>query len=205
MADEEYEQNVFINCPFDADYTSLFEAIVFAVNDAGFRPKCARERLDSSQVRLQKIADMIRASCYSIHDLSRTELDDANALPRFNMPLELGMDIGCKAFHPARSDKSLLIFDSEQYRFQKFVSDLGGQDIHQHGNNPKVAVTRVRNWLRTESGKSGISGGAAIYARYEVFRSDLPQICAELKLDIGDLTFADFSYTIARWLDAHQA
>jgi hypothetical protein len=47
----EYDLNVFINCPFDSEYTPLFEAIVFAVNDAGFRPKCARERLDSSQVR----------------------------------------------------------------------------------------------------------------------------------------------------------
>jgi hypothetical protein len=84
------------------------------------------------------------------------------------------------------------------------VSDLGGQDIHQHSNSPKVAVTRVRNWLRTESGKSGIPGGAAIYARYEAFRSDLPDICAELNLDVGDLTFTDFSYTVARWLNSHQ-
>lgn len=205
MRHEEYEQNVFINCPFDTEYAPIFEAIVFTVNDAGFRPKCARERLDSSQVRLQKIAALISASRYSIHDLSRTELDEVNELPRFNMPLELGIDLGCKAFHPDCADKSLLIFDSDQYRFHKFVSDLSGQDIHQHSNSPKVAVTRVRNWLRTESGKSGIPGGAAIHTRYEAFRSDLPDICAELKLDVADLTFADFSYTIARWLQTHQS
>jgi hypothetical protein len=58
------------------------------------------------------------------------------------MPLELGIDIGCKAFHRDCSDKSFLIFDSEQYRFQQFVSDLSGQDIHQHGNSPKMAVAR---------------------------------------------------------------
>jgi len=205
MRHQEYEQNVFINCPFDAQYASIFEAIVFAVNDAGFRPKCARERLDSSHVRLQKITTLISSSRYSIHDLSRTDLDDVSMLPRFNMPLELGIDLGCKEFNPDCADKSLLIFDSEQYRFQKFISDLSGLDIHQHGNSPKVAVTRVRNWLRTESGKSGIPGGAAIYSRYESFRSDLPKICSELKLDIADLTFADFSYTIARWLEAHQS
>ena len=204
MQHEEYEQNVFINCPFDSEYASIFEAIVFAVNDAGFRPKCARERLDSSQVRLQKIFALISASRFSIHDLSRTTLDDLNALPRFNMPLELGIDLGCKQFNPDCSDKSFLIFDTEQYRFQKFVSDLSGQDVHQHNNSPKVAVKRVRNWLRTESGKSGIPGGAAIYSRYETFRSDLPEICAELNLDVADLTFADFSYTIARWLKTHQ-
>jgi hypothetical protein len=81
-----------------------------------------------------------------------------------------------------------------------FVSDIGGQDIHQHGNNARTAVTRVRNWLRTESGKSNIPGGPAIDARYEVFRTDLPRICAELKLDVDSLTFADFLYTITWWL-----
>jgi hypothetical protein len=204
MRHEEYELNVFINCPFDSEYASIFEAIVFAVNDAGFRPKCARERLDSSQIRLKKIVDLISASRFSIHDLSRTTLDHVSALPRFNMPLELGIDLGCKEFNPDCSDKSLLIFDSEPYRFHTFVSDLGGQDIHRHGNSPRIAVARVRDWLRGESGKNRIPGGAAIYARYEAFRSDLPEICTELNLEISDLTFADFSYTIARWLQNHQ-
>ena len=203
MRPDEYEQNVFINCPFDDDYAPLFEAIVFAINDAGFRPKCARERLDSSQIRLQKIVEFISASRYSIHDLSRTTLDTVNALPRFNMPLELGIDLGCKAFHPECADKSLLIFDSERYRFQKFVSDLSGQDIHQHGNSAKAAVTRVRDWLRTESRRTDIPGGVAIYGRYEKFRADQPAICSELKLDLAQLTFLDFSYTIARWLERH--
>lgn len=203
MRHAEYDQNVFINCPFDTEYAPLFEAIVFAVNDAGFRSKCARERLDSSQVRLQKILELISASRYSIHDLSRTALDEASALPRFNMPLELGIDIGCKAFKAGCRDKSLLIFDSEQHRFQKFVSDIGGQDIHQHSNSPKVAVMRVRNWLRTESGRSTIAGGAAIYARYERFRAELPAICSELNWDLADLPFADFSYAIAKWLRDH--
>jgi hypothetical protein len=114
MRHDEYDRNVFINCPFDSEYTPLFEAIVFAVNDAGFRPTCARERLDSSQVRLQKIFELISSSRYSIHDLSRTGLDETSSLPRFNMPLELGIDLGCKAFSGDCSDKSLLIFDSEQ-------------------------------------------------------------------------------------------
>lgn len=203
MRHEEYGQNVFINCPFDDDYAPLFESIVFAINDAGFRPKCARERLDSSQVRLHKIVELISVSRYSIHDLSRTGLDAANALPRFNMPLELGIDLGCKAFNSDCVDKSLLIFDSEQYRFQKFVSDLSGQDIHRHGNSPEAAVTRVRDWLRTESGRTDIPGGAVIYGRYKRFRSALPAICSKLRLDLAQLTFADFSYSIAQWLETN--
>ena len=78
----EYRQSVFINCPFDAEYTPMFEAIVLAVQDLGFRPRSARERIDSGEVRLSKIRELIAASRYSIHDLSRTELDSATALPR---------------------------------------------------------------------------------------------------------------------------
>ena len=198
--DPAFERNVFINCPFDAAYAPMFEAIIFAVKDAGFEPRSARERLDSSQIRLHKIIELIRASRYSIHDLSRTELDDATELPRFNMPLELGIDLGCKAFSRAHARKSLLIFDAEQHRFQKYLSDIGGQDIHRHGHSPKTAIARVRDWLRAESGVESIPGGTVIFQRYEKFRRQLPETCAALRLDPDELTFVDFSRAVGNWI-----
>jgi hypothetical protein len=200
MRHSAYARNVFINCPFDRRYTPLFEAIVFTVHYVGFLPKCARERMDSSQIRLHKIVELIAASRYAIHDLSRTTLDESNSLPRFNMPLELGIDLGCKAFSPDHRDKSLLIFDAEPYRFQKYVSDIGGQDVEQHANDPKAAITSVRNWLRSESDVT-LPSGAVIFSDYEEFRADLPDLCASVKLDNSALTFTDFSYTVARWLN----
>jgi len=41
--------------------------------------------------------EIIRDSQFGIHDVSRVELDDANRLPRFNMPLELGLFLRAKA------------------------------------------------------------------------------------------------------------
>jgi hypothetical protein len=201
MASGEYDLNVFINCPFDAAYAPIFEAIVFAVHDAGFRAKCARERLDSSQVRLQKIVSLIAESRYSIHDLSRTALDEKSQLPRFNMPFELGIDVGCKEYSAKHKDKSFLIFESEKYGFQKYISDIAGQDIAKHSDDPLEAVKRVRDWLRTESARADIPGGIAIYKRYESFRQDLPAICEKFKLDMNELTFVDFSMTVAAWLE----
>jgi len=116
------------------------------------------------------------------------------------MPFELGIDVGCKTYSGAHKDKSFLIFESEKYRFQKYISDIAGQDIQQHSDNPGVAVKRVRDWLRTESGRSDIPGGSAIYKRYESFREDLPRICEQLKLDLNELTFVDFSEIVATWL-----
>jgi hypothetical protein len=40
MARSDYKWNVFINCPFDEQYKPLFEALVFAVFDCGFRALC---------------------------------------------------------------------------------------------------------------------------------------------------------------------
>jgi hypothetical protein len=38
-----YKLNVFINCPFDSSYRPILNAIIFAVQFAGFRPRCALE------------------------------------------------------------------------------------------------------------------------------------------------------------------
>ena len=124
-----FEDNVFINCPFDDDYCPLFDAIVFAVHDAGFVARCALETSDSAQNRLQKIMEIIGACKYGIHDVSRTEPDEAHNLPRFNMPLELGIDLGCRRFGSKNhKQKLLLILDREPYRYQKFMSDIIGGD-----------------------------------------------------------------------------
>ena len=201
MTAADYDRNVFINCPFDAEYAPIFEAIVFSVHYAGFRAKCAREKLDSSQVRVQKISALIAASRYSIHDLSRTQLDSSSHLPRFNMPFELGMDVGCKTYSERHAGKSFLIFESKKYDFQKYISDISGQDVQYHGDDPKQAVKQVRNWLQAESSDPKIPGGTAIFETYERFRSDLPKICTKFRLELSELTFVDFSQITATWLE----
>ena len=46
---------------------------------------------DRYDLRLLKILCIIGECRLGIHDISRTELDAASGLPRFNMPLELGL------------------------------------------------------------------------------------------------------------------
>ena len=73
----------------DPTYKPLFDAMVFAVHDCGFIPRCALEEDDTSQVRIDKIYEIIADCRYGIHDISRIELDEPSGFPRFNMPLEL--------------------------------------------------------------------------------------------------------------------
>ena len=47
MARNDYGKGVFLNCPFDSRYAPLFRALIFAVFDCGFRPRCAWLRRDA--------------------------------------------------------------------------------------------------------------------------------------------------------------
>jgi len=101
-----------VNCPFDDAYRLIFESIVFVVHDCGYIARCALEVDDASQVRIDKIASIISACRFGIHDISRTEPDAVTGLPRFNMPLELGMFLGAKRYgRGEQRQKSCLILD----------------------------------------------------------------------------------------------
>jgi hypothetical protein len=202
MATAAYEHNVFVNCPFDDAYRDLFESIVFAIHDCGYVARCALEVGDASQVRIEKIGSLIAACRLGVHDISRTEPDAATGLPRFNMPLELGMFLGARRYgRSEQKQKSCLILDVERYRFQKFVSDIAGQDIAAHGGEPPRAMRAVRDWLSDATPKSvKIPGGAAIAARYELFRADLPDMCKSLQMRVDELTFNNYVVQVEEWL-----
>ena len=149
MAQSSYASSVFINCPFDDMYAPILDVLVFAIFDCGLEPRYAMELDDSAQIRIDKIFNIINECKFSIHDISRTELDLDTDLPRFNMPLELGMFLGARRFGGKRhGEKSCLIMDTERFRYQAFISDISGQDIKAHQNEPKHAVGLVRGWLR---------------------------------------------------------
>ncbi len=195
-----YTKSVFINCPFTNDYDELFRAITFAVIDCGFIPRCAREDIDSGTIRLQKIQNIIEQCKYGIHDLSNMELDPNSGLPRFNMPLELGIFLGAKRYGDGRQrDKRLIIFDRDRFRYQQAISDISGQDVEAHAGNLEDLISRIRNWLRTASRRTTIPGATQVIRRYRAFESDLPAICEALNYDANDLPFIDFCESVVEW------
>ena len=138
------DNHVFINCPFDRQYRSMFDAIIFAVLDCGFVARCALEVDDGGQVRIDKIVSIIRECRLGIHDISRTEPDPTTGLPRFNMPSELGLFLGAKRFGVGPQRRKLsLILDRERYRYQASCSDIAGQDVSAHDGSAIVAVKIV--------------------------------------------------------------
>ena len=144
-----FEKNVFVNCPFDAKYLPLLRPLLFTIIYLGLKPRIALEAIDSGDLRLNKIVDLIRDSKYSIHDLSRSEAAVAGELYRLNMPFELGIDFGCRLFGRRRQrDKRTLVLEAKPHRYKASISDLGGADIECHEDEPYKVIGVVRNWLK---------------------------------------------------------
>jgi hypothetical protein len=200
-----YENSVFINCPFDRAYRPLFEAVVFAVYDCGFYPRSALEVEDSSEVRIEKVIRMIAESRLAIHDISRTQLDPVTRLPRFNMPLELGILIGAKAFGvDEHRRKAAIVLDTGRSRYRRYVSDIAGQDVRAHGRQSEMAIRHVRDFLAAHCDDGVVlPGGKKIVERYLAFRRGLGRTSAAAHLQREELTFRDLTNFIVGWLQEH--
>ncbi len=202
MARKSYSRSVFINCPIDDEYTPLFRATVFAVLRCDYHARCAVEEEDSSELRLTKIFRIITECRFGIHDLSRTQMDGRSRLPRFNMPLELGIFLAAKHYGRDEHDKKVcLVFEKRTHSYEKFISDIKGQDIKAHQNSPRSIVIKTRDWLASNSRNKLLQGGDALWMEYRSFSRWLPGKCKREKLKEDKLTFADYYQLVLAWIE----
>jgi hypothetical protein len=134
---------LFLNIPYDEEFSSLYLAYIVGLCHLGIVPHLASE-IPGGDRRLNRIFKLIQSCRYSIHDLSRVELGVAPpATPRFNMPLELGMTITWTNLHPSRH--TWFVWESEPYRIQRSASDLNGTDPYIHNGTPEGVLRELRN------------------------------------------------------------
>jgi len=198
-----FNKSVFINCPFDDDYRQMMRAMVFTIMYLGFNQRIATEDQDTGHERISKIKRLIRSTCYSIHDLSRMEPLRKKDLPRFNMPFELGLDLGCREYGSGRlKNKKYLVFEKEKYRYQKVLSDISGNDIEAHDNDPLTLVHKLRGWISNILTKK-IPGGTLIWQDFNVFLSHLEQAGVKVGLskeEIQKMKIGEYMIYIRDWI-----
>jgi hypothetical protein len=141
-------KSVFINCPFDDEYSALFDAIVFASVCCGFVPRSALESGTVSEPRVTRIIRALSSCRYSIHDLSRCTGEGSDNLARFNMPLELGMAMALRFMDPA-NEHDWLILVPQGHAYHRFVSDLAAYDPLTHDGSIASVIVAVMSWLAT--------------------------------------------------------
>jgi len=203
-----FKRNVFINCPFDDAYRSLLQPLLFTVLYLDFNPLIS-ETESSGNVRVSEIIRRIKDSKYAIHDISRNEALNPGDLPRFNMPYEMGLDIGCQTFSGSEKlkQKQCLILDREKYRYQRFISDIAGQDIKDHNDTPEILIKRVREWFTTIL-NIHLPSPTEIWEAYGEFWADTEEKLKRMRFttdDINHLTFSDFILLFNEWIPNYKA
>ncbi len=139
---------VFLNVPYDEEFSSLYVAYIVGLYQLNLVPHLSSE-IPGGDRRLSRIFKLIQSCRYSIHDLSRVEVSvAATAVPRFNMPLELGMTITWANLHPSRH--TWFVWESEPYRLQKSASDLNGTDPYVHNGTAEGVLRELSNAFRRD-------------------------------------------------------
>jgi hypothetical protein len=144
MRKQRVEQDaVFLNIPYDPQFERLYLAYIVGLTALGFVPRCTLG-VPSGARRLERIFDLIQRCRYSIHDLSRVQLDrNAPRVPRFNMPFELGIAVAWAIQNPARHE--WIAFEELQHRPLKSISDLNGTDFRIHEGTVEGVMRELCN------------------------------------------------------------
>ena len=135
--------SVFLNIPYDKKFTKTYLAYLSGLVSLGLNPK-ATLAIPGGVTRLDRIFALIRSCRYSLHDLSRVELDRTHPpTPRFNIPLELGITVAWAKLNPM--EHTWFVFESQDRRPQKSISDLNGTDCNIHGGTEEGVMRELCN------------------------------------------------------------
>ena len=141
------DNSVFLNIPYDEKFRRLYLAYISGLIHLGLDPHATIE-IPSCRNRLEKILDLVRSCRYSVHDLSRVELDKTSPrTPRFNMPFELGLAV---AVSEIDGPHDYFVFETVLRRASKSISDLGGADLYIHDGTVEGVMRELGNAFVTE-------------------------------------------------------
>jgi len=166
MARRKRVQSVFLNIPYDAQFEELYLAYIVGLTQLGLKINATLAL--PNQDRLKRIVGLIEKSDVSIHDLSRIE--SSSGIPRFNMPLELGLALFRS--HITRGRHRVFVFEKKAYRVQRSTSDVNGIDPQIHKGRPKGVMAGLRNIFYQSDGTTV----PEMLSSYRAVKRKLPEL-----------------------------
>ena len=162
--------SVFLNIPYDSAFENLYLAYIAGLSSFGLIPRATLE-IPTSQRRLQRILKLIQECAYSIHDLSRVQLDaKAPRVPRFNMPFELGLAVAQNA---RNRRETWYVCETVPHRIGKSLSDLNGTDVRIHGGTIMRVFGALCDVFVRKTRQPSVQ---EMYRIYLILRRNLPTI-----------------------------
>jgi hypothetical protein len=157
-----HSPEVFLNVPYDKKFERLFLAFIAGTSAHGLTPRATLE-ITTSVRRLERILDLIRRCEYSIHDLSRVEIDRSfPSTPRFNMPFELGLSVALEK-SGKNEKRGWFVCESRNYRLAKSLSDLNGTDPFIHDGTIEGVFRELGNIFGRPSRRATVQQMRKIY------------------------------------------
>lgn len=167
MASKKRIQSVFLNIPYDRRFEDLYLAYIVGLTQLGL--KINATLAVPNQGRLGTIIGLIEESDCSIHDLSRIEL--SSGIPRFNMPLELGLAL--YRWHTTNGRHKVFVFERKAYRTQRSTSDINGLDPQIHNGTPKGVLVGLRNIFHQPGTTTSVP---EMLASFRTLKRKLPEL-----------------------------
>jgi len=169
-------QSVFLNIPYDTQFKNLYLAYIVSVSAIGFFPRATVGITGAG--RLDRISGLIETCAYSVHDLSRVQLDrNAPRTPRFNMPFELGLAV---AWGRANPDYKWFVFESVDRRLPKSLSDLAGTDPFIHTGTIAGVMREICNVFISPSIQPSVP---QMLRMYRILAKGIPSILSNAGTD----------------------
>jgi hypothetical protein len=170
---------VFLNVPFDSAYEPILIGLVAALVHLGMRPITVLQLRGAGSPRLDHLLALIRGSGFSVHDLSRVGLSGhgRGAVPRFNMPFELGLAVAVARLQRSESAHAFALLETRQFRLQRSLSDLNGFDPLIH-NGTRAGAVRCMFEIFAESAPTDLPSALRLAGR-------LARVSKQLKRDHG--------------------
>lgn len=191
--------DVFLNIPYDKKFERLFIAYVAGLSAFGLVPRATMEIPDSSR-RLDKILNLIQDCRYSIHDLSRVQLDRAKPrTPRFNMPFELGLTVAVRKRRRNRTE-DWYVFESMAYRLEKSLNDLNGTDPKIHNGRVSGVLGELCQIFRRRGRQPTVQQMTRIYREVRRKQAVILQESGATSLYKGRV-FKDICAVASAWAD----
>jgi hypothetical protein len=172
---ERRDNTVFLNIPYDGSFLRLYLAYVSGLIHLDLRPRATLE-IPGGRNRLDRIIELVGSCRYSIHDLSRVQLDRTPpATPRFNMPFELGLAVASAKLDPHPHD--WFVFESVHRRCAKSLSDLSGTDPNVHEGTVEGVMRELCNAFvrRTSLGRYSVPEMMKTYRRVRLSVHEIQQ------------------------------
>jgi len=153
-------------------------ALIAGLCGFGLIPRATIE-IPGGQRRLDRIFALIRQCRYSLHDLSRVELNRVHPpTPRFNLPFELGLAVASAKLQRVR--ENWYVFEAVRHRLSKSLSDLDGSDPYIHNSTPERLLRELTNALVRRRRQPTVRQLEDLYSD---LKKAVPALKRELKTD----------------------